>query len=114
MSINAIEFQPVPTRLVAAAPPSPLRQRATMRARFVSHPLAPRLAVPAMRLQALLCHPQAPDCRRIAAGSGMHVQEVIRLLNEFDPMQGMMKKMKGSGMMKMIKPMGGMKGTPKF
>ena len=52
--------------------------------------------------------------RRIAAGSGVHVQEVNRLLNEFEQMQGRMKKMKGSGMMKMMKRMGGMKGMPKF
>ena len=52
--------------------------------------------------------------RRIANGSGVHVQEVNRLLNEFEQMQGMMKKMKGGGMMKMMKRMGGMKGMPKF
>jgi len=52
--------------------------------------------------------------RRIAAGSGVQVQEVNRLLKEFEQMQGMMKKMKGSGMMKMMKRMGGMKGMPKF
>lgn len=48
--------------------------------------------------------------RRIAAGSGVHVQEVNRLLNQFEQMQGMMKKMKGGGLMKMMKRMGGMKG----
>ncbi len=48
--------------------------------------------------------------RRIAAGAGVQVQEVNRLLNEFDQMQGMMKKMKGGGLMKMMKRMGGMKG----
>ncbi len=48
--------------------------------------------------------------RRIAAGAGVHVQEVNRLLNQFEQMQGMMKKMKGGGMMKMMKRMGGMKG----
>jgi signal recognition particle subunit SRP54 len=48
--------------------------------------------------------------RRIAAGAGVHVQEVNRLLKEFDQMQGMMKKMKGGGLMKMMKRMGGMKG----
>jgi signal recognition particle subunit SRP54 len=52
--------------------------------------------------------------RRIAAGSGVQVQEVNRLLKEFEQMQDMMKKMKGSGMMKMMKRMGGMKGMPKF
>ena len=48
--------------------------------------------------------------RRIATGAGVQVQEVNRLLNQFDQMQGMMKKMKGGGMMKMMKRLGGMKG----
>jgi len=48
--------------------------------------------------------------RRIASGAGVQVQEVNRLLNEFDQMQGMMKKMKGGGLMKMMRRMGGMKG----
>ena len=48
--------------------------------------------------------------RRIAAGAGVHVQEVNRLLNQFEQMQGMMKKIKGGGLMKMMKRMGGMKG----
>jgi signal recognition particle subunit SRP54 len=48
--------------------------------------------------------------RRIASGAGVHVQEVNRLLNQFDQMQGMMKKMKGGGLMKMMKRMGGMGG----
>jgi len=48
--------------------------------------------------------------RRIAAGAGVQVQEVNRLLNQFDQMQGMMKKMKGGGLMKMMKRMGGLGG----
>jgi len=52
--------------------------------------------------------------RRIAAGAGVHVQEVNRLLNEFEQMQGMMKKMKGGGLMKLMKRMGGKGGMPKF
>lgn len=52
--------------------------------------------------------------RRIAAGAGVHVQEVNRLLNEFEQMQQMMKKMKGGGMMKMMKRLGGGKGMPKM
>jgi signal recognition particle subunit SRP54 len=48
--------------------------------------------------------------RRIAAGAGVQVQEVNRLLNQFEQMQGMMKKMKGGGLMKMMKRMGGLKG----
>jgi signal recognition particle subunit SRP54 len=47
--------------------------------------------------------------RRIAAGAGVQVQEVNRLLNQFEQMQAMMKKMKGGGLMKMMKRMGGMK-----
>jgi len=52
--------------------------------------------------------------RRIAAGAGVQVQEVNRLLNEFEQMQTMMKKMKGGGLMKMMKRMGGGKGMPKM
>jgi signal recognition particle subunit SRP54 len=48
--------------------------------------------------------------KRIASGAGVQVQEVNRLLKEFEQMQGMMKKMKGGGLMKMMKKMGGMKG----
>jgi signal recognition particle subunit SRP54 len=49
--------------------------------------------------------------RRIAAGAGVQVQEVNRLLNQFEQMQSMMKKMKGGGLMKMMKRMGG-RGLP--
>lgn len=52
--------------------------------------------------------------RRIAAGAGVQVQEVNRLLNEFEQMQTMMKKMRGSGMMKMMKRLGGKGGIPKL
>lgn len=52
--------------------------------------------------------------RRIAAGAGVQVQEVNRLLNQFDQMQGMMKKLKGGGLMKMMKRMGGLKGGGGF
>ena len=48
--------------------------------------------------------------RRIAAGAGVQVQEVNRLLNQFEQTRDMMKKMKGGGLMKMMKRMGGMKG----
>jgi len=48
--------------------------------------------------------------RRIALGSGVPVQEVNRLLSQFDQMQGMMKQMKKGGMAKMMRAMGGMKG----
>ena len=48
--------------------------------------------------------------RRIAMGSGVQVQEVNRLIKQFEQMRDMMKKMKGGGMMKMMKRMGAMKG----
>jgi len=48
--------------------------------------------------------------RRIAAGAGVQVQEVNRMLKEFEQMQEMMKKMRGGGLMKMMKKLGGMKG----
>lgn len=48
--------------------------------------------------------------RRIAAGSGVPVQEVNKLLNQFEQMQGMMKQMQKGGMAKMMRAMGGMKG----
>ena len=46
--------------------------------------------------------------RRIAAGCGMQVQDVNRLLKQFDDMQRMMKKMKKGGMAKMMRGMKGM------
>jgi len=52
--------------------------------------------------------------RRIASGAGVQVQEVNRLLNEFAQMQDMMKKMRGGGLMKMMKKFGGMKGMGGF
>ncbi|NYT59032.1 signal recognition particle protein [Alcaligenaceae bacterium] len=51
--------------------------------------------------------------RRIAAGAGVPVQEVNRLLSQYDQMQGMMKQMKKGGMAKMMRAMGGMKGLGK-
>lgn len=46
--------------------------------------------------------------RRIAAGAGVQVQEVNRLLKQFDQVQSMMKKMKSGGMMKMLRGLKGM------
>jgi len=48
--------------------------------------------------------------RRIAAGAGVQVQDVNRMLKEFEQMQDMMKKMQGGGLMKMMKRLGGMRG----
>jgi signal recognition particle subunit SRP54 len=40
----------------------------------------------------------------------VQVQEVNRMLNQFEQMRDMMKKMRGGGLMKMMKRMGGLKG----
>jgi signal recognition particle subunit SRP54 len=45
--------------------------------------------------------------RRIAAGSGTQIQDVNRLLKQFDQAQKMMKKMKGGGMMKLMRSLQG-------
>ncbi len=45
--------------------------------------------------------------RRIAAGSGTQIQDVNRLLKQFDQAQRVMKKMKGGGMMKMLRGLQG-------
>ncbi len=46
--------------------------------------------------------------RRIAAGAGVQIQEVNRMLAQFEQMQSMMKKLKGGGMMKMLRGLKGM------
>ncbi len=48
--------------------------------------------------------------RRIASGAGVQIQEVNRLLTQFEQMQSMMKKFSGGGLMKMMKKMGALKG----
>jgi signal recognition particle subunit SRP54 len=46
--------------------------------------------------------------RRIAAGAGVQVQEVNRLLTQFEQMQKMMKMMRGGNLQKMLRNMKGM------
>jgi signal recognition particle subunit SRP54 len=46
--------------------------------------------------------------RRIAAGAGVQVQEVNRMLAQFEQMQTMMKKMQKGGLAKMMRGMRGM------
>jgi signal recognition particle subunit SRP54 len=50
--------------------------------------------------------------RRIAAGAGVPVQEVNRMLKQFDQMQLMMKQMKKGGLAKMMRGLGALKGIP--
>ncbi len=72
----------------------------------------------ARRMQGIICSmtPQErrkPDLikasrkRRIAAGAGVQVQDVNRMLGQYEQMRDMMKKMKGSKMFKMMQRMGG-------
>ncbi|MEX3581921.1 MAG: signal recognition particle protein [Burkholderia sp.] len=46
--------------------------------------------------------------RRIAAGAGVPVQEVNRMLNQYDQLRTMMKKLKGGNMQKMMRGLKGM------
>lgn len=48
--------------------------------------------------------------RRIAAGSGTQVQDLNRMLKQFEEMQRMMKKMRKGGMAKMMRGMKGLMG----
>ena len=48
--------------------------------------------------------------RRIATGAGVHVQEVNRLLNQFEQTQTMMKKFSQGGMGKLMRGLGGLPG----
>jgi signal recognition particle subunit SRP54 len=45
--------------------------------------------------------------RRIAAGAGLEVQEVNKLLRQFDQTREMMKKLSGGGMAKMMRSLAG-------
>ena len=46
--------------------------------------------------------------KRIAAGAGVPVQEVNRLLKQFEQTQDMMKRMKKGGLGKMMRALGSM------
>ena len=57
------------------------------------------------------CKPEllmASRKRRIASGAGVQVQEVNRLLTQFEQMQKMMKMMRGGNLQKMMRNMKGM------
>ena len=52
--------------------------------------------------------------QRIAKGSGTNIQEVNRLIKQFDQTRKMMKMVTGAGMKGMMKGMPGMPGMPKM
>ena len=95
----------LPAQLQAKAQDTDLQrvERDMLRKQGIIHSMTPR----ERRKPDLI---KATRKRRIAAGAGVQVQEVNRLLNEFGQMQDMMKKMRGGGLMKMMKRLGGMKG----
>ena len=95
----------LPTQLQAKAQETDLQrvERDMLRKQGIIHSMTPK-----ERSKPDLI--KATRKRRIAAGAGVQVQDVNRLLNEFGQMQDMMKKMRGGGLMKMMKRLGGMKG----
>jgi signal recognition particle subunit SRP54 len=52
-------------------------------------------------------HMKASHRRRIAAGSGTQVQDVNKLMRQFEQARDMMKKMAGGGMAKLMRSLGG-------
>jgi signal recognition particle subunit SRP54 len=52
-------------------------------------------------------HMKASHRRRIAAGSGTQVQDVNKLMRQFEQARDMMKKMAGGGMAKLMRGLGG-------
>ena len=95
----------LPTQMAAKASEADLQraERDIVRKQGIIHSMTPK-----ERSKPELI--KATRKRRIAAGAGVQVQDVNRLLNEFGQMQDMMKKMRGGGLMKMMKRLGGMKG----
>ena len=95
----------LPTQMAAKASEADLKraERDIIRKQGIIHSMTPQ-----ERSKPELI--KATRKRRIAAGAGVQVQDVNRLLNEFGQMQDMMKKMRGGGLMKMMKRLGGMKG----
>jgi signal recognition particle subunit SRP54 len=93
----------LPAQLAQAAQSSQMDEKQLRRVEGIINSMTPGER---MRPEIL----KASRKRRIAAGAGVPVQEVNRLLNQFEQMRDVMKKMKGGGMMKMMKRMGAMKG----
>ena len=92
----------LPAQLTQMAQASPeLQERALKRTEAIINSMTPL----ERRKPELL---KASRKRRIAAGAGVQVQEVNRLLNQFEQMQKMMKMMRGGNLQKMLRNMKGM------
>jgi signal recognition particle subunit SRP54 len=92
----------LPAQLTQMAQTSPeLQEKALKRTQGIIDAMTPQ----ERRKPELL---KASRKRRIAAGAGVQVQEVNRLLNQFEQMQKMMKMMRGGNLQKMLRNMKGM------
>src|SRR5437773_10212163 len=90
----------LPTQIAQSAQSSKMDERQLRRVEGIINSMTP---AERMRPEIL----RASRKRRIAAGAGVPVQEVNRLLNQFEQMQKMMKQMQKGGLAKMMR---GMKG----
>jgi len=90
----------LPAQFAQAAQSSQMDERQLRRVEGIINSMTP---AERMRPETL----KASRKRRIAAGAGVPVQEVNRLLNQFEQMQEMMKRMQKGGLAKMMR---GMKG----
>lgn len=91
----------LPGNLAQAAQGKPVDDKALVRVEGIINSMTPE----ERRHPELL---KASRKRRIAAGAGVPVQEINRLLNQFEQMQKMMKSMAKGGMAKMMRGMKGM------
>jgi signal recognition particle subunit SRP54 len=92
----------LPAQLTQAAQGSPeLQEKALKRTEAIINSMTPL----ERRKPEIL---KASRKRRIAAGAGVQVQEVNRLLTQFEQMQKMMKMMRSGGLAKMMRNMKGM------
>jgi signal recognition particle subunit SRP54 len=94
-------MEKLPAQLAGAAPAGVDPEKSLARIEGIINAMTPE----ERRHPALL---KASRKRRIAAGSGVQVQEVNRLLNQFEQMQKMMKMMAKGGLAKMMRGMKGM------
>ncbi len=91
----------LPTQLTAGAQGMPMDDKIIARTEGIINSMTP-----AERRKPDLI--KASRKRRIATGSGVPVQEVNKLLNQFEQIQKMMKMMRKGGMAKMMRGMKGM------
>ncbi len=94
-------MEKLPAQLAGAAPAGVDHEKSLARIEGIIN----SMTIQERRHPALL---KASRKRRIAAGSGVQVQEVNRLLNQFEQMQKMMKMMSKGGLAKMMRSMKGM------